>query len=184
MAKPLVTCIITGWREDRPDNMIKQMLNQTYKEKQILVVTSGMSLPTLRKKYPSCEFFDVPNRRDWAHSKRATGVCFADGEFLCFCNADDEYDPHFLEIMVDTLREEEADFTYCDWRDKTIKFAVAPSSLKKGGITSGNFMVRADIARYVGWRYREYSADWLFIRDLMTEGAHGIHVPMALMKHK
>lgn len=181
--KPLVTCILTGWKEDPPENIIKNMLAQTYKNKQLLVFCSDMDLQPLKKKYPKVEFFDVPNRKDWAQVKRAMGIAFAEGKYICFCNADDEFDPNFLEIMVGVLEKENNDLAYCNWLDRDIDYKVANAELKIRGITCGSILFRADIAKRVGLQHRQYAADWYFVRDLLKEGIQVCYVPMALMIH-
>ncbi len=181
---PMVSCIITSWKKDPPENAINQMLNQTYQHKQLLVFSSDLDLKDLKKKYSNCEFFDVPNRKDWGHAKRAMGLAFAEGKYMCFVNADDEYDPLFLEYLITALEKEEGQLAYCDWADKSIDFNTALAFLAKGQMTSGNFVVRSDIAKKVGWQHRLYASDWYFIRDLIGEGVQTVYLNYNLMKHK
>lgn len=183
----LVSCIITCHKED-PSRIIDNILGQTWSNNQLLVFCSGINIKPLHKKYPrtntnNIEFFDVPNRRDWGHSKRAMGLTFAEGDYMCFVNADDEYDPDFLKLMVEALEKEKADFAYCNWKDKSRPDAVVGAELKLGGMTSGNFMVRSNKAKKVGWQHRVYAADWYFVRDLLREGIEVVYFPHALMKH-
>ena len=179
---PLITCIITCYEND-PTEIIQAMLNQTYPNKQLLVFCSDVDMQSFTNQDSQCEFFDVPNRRDWGHSKRAMGIAFAEGKYVCFVNADDEYEPNFLEIMGGVLEKEKADFAYCDFKDKTIDFDRVAAKLVKGGMTSGNFVVKSDKAKKVGWQHRVYASDWYFIRDLLKERIDIVYVPYSLMTH-
>jgi glycosyltransferase involved in cell wall biosynthesis len=179
---PGVTCVVTAYKQD-PSRVIQELLEQTYQEKQILVFCSDIDITPLREQFPMCEFFDVPNREDWGHSKRAMGIVFAEGEYICFCNADDEYHVQFLEAMVEPLIKENADLAYCWFTDKTIEHNIAESELKMGGITSGSLVVRTTLAKKVGWPYRVYAADWYFVRDLLEEKIKIVYVPISLMAH-
>ncbi len=182
MAKSMVTCVVTCYKKD-PTPIIEEMLNQSYKKKQILVFCSDIDIMPLRKKYPKIEFFDVPNRKDWGHTKRAMGLTFAEGKYVCFANDDDRYDPKFLEIMVGILDQSGAELAYCDWQEKTLKGKRAFAQLIKGGITSGNFVVDTKRANKVGWQTRLYASDWYFMRDLLKDKVQIVYVPHSLMTH-
>lgn len=180
--KPVVTCIVTAYLTD-PSDIIQNLLDQTYQEKQILVFCSNIDTTGLKEQFPTCEFFDVPNREDWGHSKRAMGIAFAEGDYLCFCNADDRYDLQFLEAMVTPLIEEKAQLAYCHFTDKTLDHNVAQADLVMGGITSGSIMVETSLAKYVGYQYRVYAADWYFVQDLLSLDLKIIYIPICLMAH-
>ena len=177
-----ITCVITAHLDD-PSYMIENMRAQTYKKTQLLAVCSGIDIASLKEKYQDVEFFDVPNRVDWGQSKRAIGLTFAEGEFICFANCDDEYFLHYLEEMVSALKKEEADFAYCSWIERgneDLPVAAYPGFL---GITSGSFMVRTGLAKRVGWHSRAYEGDWHFVRDVLALGAKTVYVPKPLMFH-
>lgn len=184
MGKPQVVCICVSWKQD-PSRIIKNMLNQTYKNKHLLVVCSEVNIKPLKKKFPQCEFLDVPTRGDWGHSARAAGMALVTdkSKYMCFCNSDDEYDLNYLKMMVGALEAEKADFVYCCWRDKTLNGGVAEPGLKMGGLTNGTFVVKSSIALKVGWKHRQYAADWYFVREMLREGMQIVYMPYCLLKH-
>lgn len=178
----VLSIIVTCYKKD-PTPILEAMKKQTLRDKQVLVFCSNIDIGVLKKKYKKFEFFDVPNRKDWGHSKRAMGLAFAEGKYLCFVNDDDEYEPIFAEFMVKVLEKAKADLAYCVWKDKTLKGGYAQPGLKKGGITSGSFVVRTDKAQKIGWKHRLYASDWYFIRELLKEGVQVVYLPHSLMKH-
>lgn len=93
-------------------------------------------------------------------------------------NTDDEYDSTFIE----KLSSRKADLMYCNFDSHLA--GHCKSELQIGKITSGNFMVRTGIAKIVGWKHRNYQADWYFIRDLLTHDITSIHIDEFLYTHK
>lgn len=47
---------------------------------------------------------------------RNRGIDEASGDWICFCDGDDWYEPEFLEKMLQCAREEEADYIICDYQ--------------------------------------------------------------------
>lgn len=70
-----------------------------------------------------------------------------------------------------------ADIVYCAWNTiPECEFALCSS-------TSGNFVVRSDLARAAGYESRDYTADGLFIEKLKTFHPTVKKVPRVLYHH-
>lgn len=151
------TAIVTAHNQD-PSRIIGNLIYQTRKPDQIIVLYSGDigDVGLLGEDFPSILFVPTENRNDWGHEKRALGVGLADGDTLGFFNADDSYDTTYLERML-THIEDGADAVYCAWNK------IPRCSFEPGSSTSGNFIVRTDIARRAGYTDRHYEADGTFI---------------------
>lgn len=161
---------------------------QTRAPEEILVFVSGL-VPARR--CGATTLFPRPDRNDWGHEKRAEGLGLATGEWVGWFNDDDSYDPRYVEVMMgraeagvydpglEGLCEPDAvDVVFCDWNGPT-----EDCSFAYGSSTSGNFIVRTELARCVGWTSREYAADGIFIDALVAAGARVAKVPMRLYRH-
>src|SRR5258708_36935556 len=175
-----VTCVITSHKD--PARMIQNMMKQDYSAKQLVVVGSNLD-KELKREFPLCNFMDVPNRKDWGYTKRGIGLALGEGEYVCFCNEDDIYNQLFLTKLVGAIKKEKVDMAYCVWRDRDIGLKAARAVLQKSGMTSGNFVVKTELAQSVGWRGREYAADWDFIKSLLDKGIKTTYIAEALLVH-
>jgi hypothetical protein len=110
------------------------------------------------------------DREDWGHEKRARGVAEATGDYLGFFNDDDSYSLDYVERLM-SRAELGVDAVWCDWNEiPNCDWALCSS-------TSGNYVIRAELARQVGYQHRAYEADGLFIEDLKRAGAVAAKVP-------
>lgn len=139
---------------------------QTRHPDEVIVLCSDTpDVSRFREHFPDVTFHVEPNLEDWGHEKRAKGLQLAGGEYVGFFNDDDEYTLDYVERMLGHADEEHADVVYCDWNvGHDCHFAL-------GSSTSGNFIVRAAMAKGVGWRHRHYEADGMFIEDVARAGA-------------
>lgn len=173
-----VTAIVTGHQDGQQlAECLRKLEKQTRKPDEILVYYScipDLSIPKrLYTRLIECE-----NYGDWGHRKRQRGVLEAKSEFLFFVNADDSYDPTFIE----KLYLPEYDFIYCNFDSKNARNCNA--ALHMGAMTSGCYLVRSQLARKAGYTsVREYHADWLFIRDILDLEPKIYKVEEELYKH-
>lgn len=149
------------------------LLSQSPEE--IICLASDTDLDPLKKDFPDVLFCHQQNRNDWGHEKRAAGLDLAQGEWVGFFNDDDSYSPEYLSRMLD--QTEGADVVYCAW-------STYPNcTFNYGSSTSGNFIVRSDFARGVGWTSRRYEADGDFIESLNEAGARVKRIDDVIYKH-
>lgn len=154
---------------------IEELLSQTRPPDEIVVLASDTPLEELRETYPEVRFVERENEEDWGHGKRAAGIELATGEWIGFFNHDDAYDPTYLERMLSAA--DGHDVVYCAWNEQPgCDFSIYRS-------TAGNFVVRAGLAKRVGWMSRRYEADGDFIEALKAEGARVARVDDVLYHH-
>ena len=118
----------------------------------------------------------VPDRQDWGHEKRAMGLAEARGDYVGFFNDDDMYDLTYIEKMM-AAAEAGADVVYCDWS------GIRDCTFCLGSSTSGNYIVRAELGRWVGYTDRHYEADGTFI-DRIREADLDVMGPDGLYRRK
>lgn len=131
----------------------------------------------------SCSLAVTEHQGDWGHTDRARGLAAATGDYLGFFNGDDSYEPDYVETMMGTAEQVDAAVVYCDWLDGLAPFERCEFRL--GRSTAGNFIVRTDLARQVGYpASRVYENDGHFI-DAVAKAARRpiVHVPRFLYRH-
>jgi hypothetical protein len=139
---------------------------QTRRPDETLVFVSGLGrgeFCRMAELFPWAQFFLEDDMQDWGHAKRAAGIERATGEFIGFFNDDDSYALDYIEQMLATV--EGADVAWCAWNENP-DCAFVP-----GSSTAGNFIVSTDLAKQVGWKFRHYEADGVFIEGLVQAGA-------------
>lgn len=130
---PLITVIIPIYNAEKYlINCIESVINQTYKNTQILLVNdgstdhSGQICDEYQKVDSRIKVFHKENRgvsraRNFAISK-------ADGEYMCFVDADDEIEAHMLEELYKCIINNAADLSICGHKsvciEKNDKIAV------------------------------------------------------------
>ena len=113
MKEKLITTIITTYkRSDTLPRAIKSVLNQTYKNIEIIVVDDNDSDSIYRKETTKIMqgFANNPVVKYICHSKnlnganaRNTGLKIAKGDFITFLDDDDEYVSNHFEKLIPIL---------------------------------------------------------------------------------
>lgn len=135
---------------------IRALLAQSRKPDEIIVLASDIDCSVARERYPEVRFYKEPNLNDWGHDKRAKGLDMATSDYTGWFNHDDSYDPHYIAEMM-WQAELGHDVVYCGWSKKSNpEFKLASS-------TSGNYIVKRDVALKAGYTDRHYEADGTFI---------------------
>lgn len=105
---PKVSVIIPVYNaQDFLDDTIKSVLNQTFKDFELLLVDDGSKdcSPEICDKYavkdPRVKVFHKPN--GGVSSARNLGLDNAKGEFIAFADNDDRMFPEFLETMTGNI---------------------------------------------------------------------------------
>ena len=105
--RPKVSIIIPTYnRLDLLRRAVKSALNQTYGNKEIIVVDdhSDKDLDSLRKEYPTVKFYRNGENRGGCYS-RNRGIREASGEYINFLDDDDELYPEKIELQVKKFRD-------------------------------------------------------------------------------
>lgn len=154
------TAVVTAHKV-APFHILGNLIYQTRKPDEIVVLASDIDPEervALEDGFPQASFHWVPNRNDWGHEKRSQGLEMATGDWVGWFNHDDSYTSDYLERMLEQAVDH--DVVYCAWN------AIPDCSFVGCSSTSGNFIVRTDLAKQVGWRWRDYCADAWFIEHV------------------
>jgi glycosyltransferase involved in cell wall biosynthesis len=154
------TAIVTA-HEDEAGMVraVDALLAQSRKPDEIIVLASDIDCSVARKRYTGVTFYQEPNLNDWGHDKRAKGLDLATSDYAGWFNHDDSYDPHYIAEMM-WQAELGHDVVYCGWsKASTPQFRANIS-------TSGNYVVKVEVARRAGYTDRHYEADGTFINRI------------------
>lgn len=171
----MISIIITAHETDYFP-ILDMAMSQTYPDTEIIVLASGVTndaFPHLKE----------PNLNDYGHAKRRKGLSICNGEYVTFWNADDWYEPTFLEKLY-TATQGEIDLAYCNFKSHLFGGGMVDSQPVMGAITSGSFIVKTSTAREVGYNHDIYQADGLFIDELVAHGASTVKVGEVLYVHR
>lgn len=118
---PVISVIIPAYNAERYlEKSLESVLNQTYKDFEIIIVNDGSTDATDRiarnfvAEYPDViQYFQQSNRGVGA--ARNTGIAHAKGQYLAFLDADDRWLPQKLQVQIDFMkRNPEYGFSYSD----------------------------------------------------------------------
>lgn len=115
---PLISVIIPVYNQkDYIEKCIHSMCNQTYKNLEILLMDDGSTDGSEQ----ICDYFSEKDKRIRVIHKENSGVAdtrntaikLAQGEFYCFCDADDYVAPNYIEHMYSIITSYDADIAEC-----------------------------------------------------------------------
>lgn len=149
--KKLVSVIIPSYNvEQYITYTIESVLNQTYRNFEVIVVDDGSSDRTVDKiielaKNDSRLKLIVQENKGVSYA-RNVGIDNSRGEMLAFLDSDDFYEPSFIEKMVKLMLEGKTDIAFCGFRKVTengkIIFSKVPTSLNKEITDGKTFLFR------------------------------------------
>lgn len=158
----LVTVIITVFNKEKDLNSsIKSVLNQSYQNLEIVIINDGS---TDRSEEIILNFQVKDSRIKYTKQKnqgvsaaRNTGIELAQGKYLSFLDADDYYDPFFIEKMVGKIGKCTA--CYCG------HYFVYPDNRKKRSWQ--NFLKGDVLEEYLLNKCSPHTNSWLISRDFL-----------------
>lgn len=119
MANTKVSVIVPIYNSEKClERCIKSIINQTYKDLEILLVDDCSTDGSIK----ICESFAkqdnriiiINNKSNLGVSgARNAGLDFANGEFIQFVDSDDFIEPNMTEILVDKINANNADMVFC-----------------------------------------------------------------------
>ena len=139
--------------QDRPPDEIIVLFSGDCRPRPDVLVWQFVDLVAKPAKWIMAE----DDKKDWGHDKRERGLLAAHGDYVGFFNADDKYHSQYIEKMMAAAEERDAGFVYCYWHP------MGKCTPTLGSSTSGNFIVRRDVALEAGYTDRQYEADGMFI---------------------
>ena len=119
----------------------------------------------------------------WGHPNRKTmleALQCDPGDFVLMTNDDNVYVPIFVDVMLEAANN--AGIVMCDTLHSYTRYTPHISELRECGIDMGAFIVRADVAKAVGFNHTHFSADGRYAQEC---GAYckKIDLPIRHVKH-
>ena len=118
---PKISIIVPVYNVERYlDNCIESILNQTFKDFELILVNDGSN----DKSYEICKsYLEVDSRikiinkeNGGISSARNAGLDIAIGEYIGFVDSDDYIHPQMYEILYKNIKNEEADISLCNFK--------------------------------------------------------------------
>jgi len=112
---PLISVVIPCFNSEKfIRESIKSVLNQTYKNIEIIVIDDGSddSSPLILQEFSG--FLTVLNQKNsGAGSARNAGLEASNGEYIAFLDSDDYWDPDKISKQLNLILHEKLDLVYC-----------------------------------------------------------------------
>ena len=123
MIKNLVSIIIPFFnRINEVEIALDSAINQTYLNKEIILINDGSSDSIEKIKYianKNDNIFLVNNKKNFGVSySRNLGIEFARGEFIAFLDSDDEWMNYKIQQQMDFILKHNLQFTYTAYKRK------------------------------------------------------------------
>ena len=118
MKNPLVSVIIPIYNVEKYINKtINSVINQTYKNLEIILVNDGATDNSLEicKKYNEIDsrIMIIEKENGGLSSARNAGLDVAKGEYISLIDGDDFIESHFIEYLLSLIIKSEADIAEC-----------------------------------------------------------------------
>ncbi len=203
-ADSLVSVIIPVFNQARfVACAINAVLSQTWKYLELIVVDDG-SIDDSSKiiaSFPDPRIHYVYQRNQGLSAARNTGIRLAQGEYLAFLDADDEWEPSFLDICVRTLANQEtldAVITLVRFIDETgailpqsagqmVSSSELRSRLLEGGFFPPNaLLVRTKAVHAAGLFDESLTSveDWDLWLRITANGGAMLTIPQSLARYR
>lgn len=123
-----------------------------------------------------------PNRKSALSELKADET-----DWVLLSNSDNYYCPQFVSQMMEAAKKENAGIVFCDTIHSHLNYSYHSSVLKEGGLDMGCFIVRADVAKHVGFTHDNFSADGFYAEECAKEcakrGLVAYHIARGLFVH-
>lgn len=118
MRKGLISIIMPVYNAEKYlTDTINSVLNQTYKDFELIAVNDGSTDQSLNilSRFNDERIIVIDKENTGVSDTRNVGINVANGEYVCFLDADDSYSPEYLERLFATSVENEADMVVCNY---------------------------------------------------------------------
>lgn len=99
------------------ERTLKSIENQTYKNYEVVIINDGSNdgtkklLDNYKKNKSNVVVYHQENQGVSAARNKGLEICT--GDFVCFLDSDDSYEPTFLEEMLQYIMKNESEVVYC-----------------------------------------------------------------------
>lgn len=179
--------------------IINCLLAQTCQDFHMSVISDGYEATT----YSQLEkYFDISNfsyfstdkrYNDYGHTPRELGMLSSNCRYTVMTGFDNYYVPIFVEeFQRACLSDEHIGFVFCDFlldhvREGRKYNKYVDSKLEVNYIDIGNVAIKTSILHSVGFKWREYAADWKLVEAslpvLKAKGESVLKIPKTLYAH-
>jgi glycosyltransferase involved in cell wall biosynthesis len=195
----LVSVIIPCYNHGKYiEEAINSILDQTYKNVETLIVDDGSTedytrriLPELGKKYPVKV---IMNSNRGVSAARNTAIAEAAGEYILPLDADDTFEPLFIEKTLPVLLSDEKVLAVSSWARK---FGYSKGIIELKGGSLRDFildcpLMPASIFRKSDWNriggydeaMKKGYEDWEFWQRMLGEGGSITVIPEPLLNYR
>jgi glycosyltransferase involved in cell wall biosynthesis len=136
-----VSIIIPAYNTaDVINRTLKSVENQTYQNYELIIINDGSTDETKKiidnYKQDKSNVIVHHQNNQGVSIARNKGIELATGEFICFLDSDDTYEPEFLEAMLKRQEETGGDVIYCGFNqvDKSGNSEKRPDTFSNGNI--------------------------------------------------
>jgi glycosyltransferase involved in cell wall biosynthesis len=182
MIMPFFSVVIPTYnRADKVKQTIQSVLDQTYGDYEVLVMDDGSTDNTEKVVKELC---DPRVRYEWAENSggpatpRNRGIDTAEGDWICFLDADDLWLPNKLQIVKHTIDENPHCDVFChneilsiqDSKSKILRYGPYEPNFYRVLLTTGNRLstsattVRRDFLNYHKLRFNQ-ARDYVIVED-------------------
>lgn len=133
LESPLISVIIPAYNAERVlERCLDSIVNQTYKDFEIVIVEDGSKDASLKicqeyKKRYSDKISVVSQANAGPSAARNTGIANSRGKYLSFVDADDYIELDMLEQMINCAQEQQAEMVICGFYRETGKKSLQVS---------------------------------------------------------
>jgi glycosyltransferase involved in cell wall biosynthesis len=197
-SNPLISVIIPTYnRKNMVGNAIKSVLNQTYKNIELIVVDDGSTDDTQKLIANFTEAIYIYKANGGQASARNEGLKYATGTFIASLDSDDSWEENFLEKMIAPIEENQLDFVFANWQQQhdsgiyyefLSRYQYLPPHLPRTGIVwvhleskdlrqiylagcaspSSSLLIRANALKKRGWNENmKITDDWCMLLDII-----------------
>lgn len=170
-----VSIIIPAYNvENYIDDCLNSVINQTYKDYEVIIVDDGSTdntLNILRKYEKKYDFIKVISNENHGQGyERNFALKQARGEYILFLDSDDFIEPVTLEVSVAKIKEDKSDFVVFDWKyysntKKTYSYVSKESFFNKKYLKGKEILQLLGIAHYFTVN-KLYSKDFLLRNNI------------------
>ena len=136
MDRPLVSIVVPIYNtEDYLEECIDSILEQTYRNLQVILVDDGSSdgCGKIIEQYKSKDsrVLAVVKNNGGASAARNEGIKYADGEYIAFIDSDDILHRNYVYELLETINEDGADIAVCGFRRFKTEIPTGEQDQKK-----------------------------------------------------
>jgi glycosyltransferase involved in cell wall biosynthesis len=179
-----VTIVGVSYKHQRKlDIFIQSVLEQTSDAWRLIILHDGPDEETCDKVDSYCRglppfkirYVQTPQRANqYGHDLRELGLNLVETKYMNWQNCDNYLTPMFVDMMTKPAQAKDLDFVWCDILhnyacaiDGKGPYNVLYSQPIMSRIDIANFIVRTEIAKEIGFPWRDFAADGMFIDTLM-----------------